>query len=754
MEFYAHSGEREDHKDWQLLAEHCNKVGNIAAENAKYFNSQVIAECIGKLHDLGKYSVVYQKRLHGGKRIDHSTAGARIAVETWGKANPVAKLMAYCIAGHHAGLANGIEEGENRSTLQSRLALEFGRDIPEPDMAWTQELSLPERLPFPPLSPAKKEALYGFQFAFFIRMLYSCLVDADFLDTEAFYSQWDKKPPRRGEYPALSTLQTALHVHLKELEAKARKKHPGPLNTLRSSILKTCRQKAITLSPGLFTLTVPTGGGKTLTSMAFSLEHALQHKLRRVIYVIPFTSIIEQNAQEFRKAFGEWGNDAVLEHHSSFDNAYCRDETSRDKLRLAQENWDYPVIVTTAVQFFESLFSDRSSRCRKLHNITGSVIILDEAQVLPLPLLRPIMAAIDELARNYQCSIVLCTATQPALLEEKGFHNGLTEVRELAPNPEQLFQKLQRVTIKHIGLQTDEQLCQHIREKEQVLIIVNNRRHARFLYDAVKDLDGTFLLTTLLCAKHRSIVLEKIRYRLKEGKPCRVLSTSLIEAGVDVDFPCVMRAEAGLDSIAQAAGRCNREGSRSPGQSEVLVFTPEEQWKSPPELSAMAAAMREVVRSHKDDLLSPQAIERYFSQVYWQQGGDLDRKQLLRLHAAGATSLDFSFQTIARLFQMIESHLIPVIVEYDEKAKKLVESLRYAEKTGGLARELQPYTVQIPQKALEELHSCRRVEVINKDALGQQFYAIIGRNFSSLYDKNAGLSWDNPAFLSSESLVL
>ncbi len=283
-------------------------------------------------------------------------------------------------------------------------------------------------------------------------MLYSCLVDADFLDTEAFYSQMDGVLPLRRKYPSLSELQTALNANLKKLVEKAREKNPGRLNTIRSNILETCRQKAVALSPGLFTLTVPTGGGKTFASMAFALGHALRNDLRRVIYVIPFTSIIEQNAQVFRKAFGELGQAAVLEHHSSFDDTSFKEQTTKDKLRLPQENWDYPVIVTTAVQFFESLFADRSSRCRKLHNIAGSVIILDEAQVLPLPLLRPIMAAIDELARNYQCSIVLCSATQPALLEEKRFYNGFTNVRELAPQPEQIFEDLKRVTIKYIGL--------------------------------------------------------------------------------------------------------------------------------------------------------------------------------------------------------------------------------------------------------------------------------------------------------------
>ena len=342
--------------------------------------------------------------------------------------------------------------------------------------------------------------------------------------------------------------------------------------------------------------------------MAFALEHAKRHGMRRVIYVIPFTSIIEQNAAEFRKAFGELGEQAVLEHHSTFDDGKLQNEATKDKLRLASENWDALIVVTTAVQFFESLFTDRSSRCRKLHNIAGSVIILDEAQMLPLNLLLPIMQAIKELAQNYHCSVVMCTATQPAVQAENGFYRGFENVREIAPKPTALFDKLRRTTVQHIGTQTDADLLAKLCEHPQMLIIVNNRRHARSLYDQAKHLDGTFHLTTLMCAKHRSQKLDEIRGRLKNGEPCRVIATSLIEAGVDVDFPLVMRAEAGLDSIAQAAGRCNREGKRPSENSFVWIFTPEDKWKAPPELAAQAAVMRLTADSFSDNLI-PQIFD-------------------------------------------------------------------------------------------------------------------------------------------------
>ena len=248
------------------------------------------------------------------------------------------------------------------------------------------------------------------------------------------------------------------------------------------------------------------------------------------------------------------------------------------------ENWDAPIVVTTAVQFFESLFAAKPSQCRKLHRIAGSVVVLDEAQTMPLKLLRPCVAAIDELARNYRASVVLCTATQPALTAP-AFEGGLAEVRELAPDPEQLFKQLERVRVRHLGALDDEALAEHMRSRDQVLCIVNNRRHARAVYQAMADLPGARHLTTLMCARHRSEVLAEVRQLLKDGKPCRLVSTSLIEAGVDVDFPTVLRAEAGLDSIAQAAGRCNREGRSERESSEVLVFLPENpDWAPPPSL--------------------------------------------------------------------------------------------------------------------------------------------------------------------------
>ena len=756
--YYAHSAQDEfgnllPYEHWQTLQSHSVNVGEMAAEFAQVFGAQKIACQTGRLHDLGKYSEAFNRRLHGGPSVDHATAGAKIAVERWG--NVIGKLMAFCIAGHHAGLANGSGEGDNRRTLKQRLALQFGADIPALDNLWQQEIKLPKNLSAPPL---KADAHHPFfSYAFFTRMLYSCLVDADYLDTEAFYLNLENKASERGGYPDLNALQHNFNQFINAFrrriaqapEQTEAEKRNAALNRLRSEILDHAVEQAAQ-PQGLFTLTVPTGGGKTFTSMAFALEHAKRHGMRRVIYVIPFTSIIEQNAAEFRKAFGELGEQAVLEHHSTFDDGKLQNEATKDKLRLASENWDAPIVVTTAVQFFESLFADRSSRCRKLHNIAGSVIILDEAQMLPLNLLLPIMQAIKELAQNYRCSVVMCTATQPAVQAENGFYRGFENVREIAPKPTALFDKLRRTTVQHIGTQTDADLLAKLGEHPQMLVIVNNRRHARSLYDQAKYLEGTFHLTTLMCAKHRSQKLDEIRGRLKNGKPCRVIATSLIEAGVDVDFPLVMRAEAGLDSVAQAAGRCNREGKRPSENSFVWIFAPEEQWKAPPELAAQAAVMRLTADSFSDDLLSTQAVAAYFAELYQLKGSELDNKKILKMHNDAGQSLDFPFQTIADKFRMIESHMQPLIIPFDVDAENLISSLHHADHIGGLLRKLQPYTVQIPEKALAALYKAGRIEPINEKNFGKQFYTLIGLD---LYDDVAGLSWEDTAFLKGESLV-
>lgn len=360
------------------------------------------------------------------------------------------------------------------------------------------------------------------------------------------------------------------------------------------------------------------------------------------------------------------------------------------------------------------------------------------------------MAAIEELALNYGCSIVLCTATQPALSNDD-FHNGFSGVREIAPDPKALFEQLRRTQIETLGEQADDQLVAHLRNHKQVLMIVNNRRHARLLFDAIENEAGAFHLTTAMCAEHRSEKLKEIRSRLLNSLPCRLVATSLIEAGVDVDFPVVYRAEAGLDSIAQAAGRCNREGRRPLEDSRVFVFQSTE-WSAPPELGQLAAPMRSILRKYEGDVLGPVAIKDYFQQVYFSKGNELDHHKILTSHA-DTEDCDFAFQDIAEAFRMIDSHMLPIIVPFGDNATALLSELHKLPEhvsVSSLAQKLQRYVVQIPETAFAGMLKVGAIAPIQPDRFGGQFYELVAE---SLYSLRAGLNFSDPTALAAEATV-
>jgi CRISPR-associated endonuclease/helicase Cas3 len=498
---------------------------------------------------------------------------------------------------------------------------------------------------------------------------------------------------------------------------------------------------------GLFTLTVPTGGGKTLASLAFALDHAKRHDLDRIVYAIPFTSIIDQTASIFREVLGD---EVVLEHHASIDESHIEGREARDKLRLAMEDWAAPVVVTTNVQLFESLHSNRPSRCRQLHSLARSVIVLDEAQTIPLPLLRPCLAAIDELARNYGASLVLCTATQPAVAKPQ-FEGGLAlgPERELAPDPMRLHRELKRVRVVHIGDKTDTDLVEALAAAPQGLVVVNSRAHALSLFRSAvaAGLDGMVHLTTRQYAAHRREILEEVRRRLSEGEPCRLVATSLVEAGVDLDFPAVWRAEAGLDQIAQAAGRCNREGQRAPQESLVGVFRATEH-EPPREIAQLAGDMGRAVRRH-EDILSPAAMQDYFAEVYWRKGPALDRKNVLKAFAMSAGEPSFEYRRVAEDFRMIESGLAPVIVAREAKAREALAALRAGASAGSVARRVQPFIVQVPPKARDLLLTNGHVRFV--DGERGEFAELVT---DSLYRDDVGLLWEDAEYLASENSIV
>jgi CRISPR-associated endonuclease/helicase Cas3 len=703
-EIYAHSLPDEPLKKWERLSDHLTAVATRAAEFASIFGFGEIARLAGRLHDAGKLSPEFQayirnERVSGG---DHSTAGASIAWKGYAKHPPFATALAAIIAAHHAGLANGAD-------LRNRL-----REAGNPPPDWPDVVgALPPVSALVPTQQGIPSEVPGFAECFLTRMLFSCLVDADFLETERFYVEAEGNAVQRGHHAPLEVLRDRLRAHMAKTCARA---EASSLNTLRAEILSHTVAKA-TLAPGLFTLTVPTGGGKTLASLSFALDHAVQHGLRRVIYVIPYTSIIEQTASVFRGALD--APDDILEHHASFDwdrtaNSSRDDEGPNGlaKLRRAAENWDVPIVVTTAVQFFESLFANRTSRCRKLHNIAGSVVIFDEAQTLPIPLLLPCLAALDELARNYHVSAVLCTATQPAIRKTDGLKAGLDidAERELAPNPQRLYTALKRVAVERMPEPiTDQVIAGRFAEQPQMLCIVNSRKHAQVLFSAVQELPGATHLTTLMCPRHRRKVLEEVRRRLKQGAPVRLVATSLIEAGVDVDFPEVWRAAAGLESIAQAAGRCNREGKLTAGR--VVVFDAAEQ-KPPHEMMQRWQAAEAVFRHHPaDDLLGLDAVRTYFRELYWVKGDDAldaamvqDRRGILPAIKERAGTRDFPFVSIAQAFRMIDEVMQPVIVPWredndDQEAESLLARIAVQDRPSSAdLRKLQQYIVPIPER--------------------------------------------------------
>lgn len=741
---YAHSTGDSCRGDWQTLPDHLEAVAGLAALMAASFGMPGAARLSGHYHDIGKATEGFDRRLRGGPSVEHSLAGAYLVRKrNWvGPEKLMADLIAYAVAGHHAGLPDWAGDG---SSLHARLA-EFDPDGLDP--AWTSYL--PNDVDTVGLVKKLKQTDQpGFSFAMLGRMLFSCLADADFQDTEQFYARVEGLTIDRA-WPRLADL---LPGFISGFDAymtnKTKAAADNPVNRLRAEVLAHVRAKASD-PQGLFTLTVPTGGGKTLTSLAFALEHARAHGLDRIIYAIPFTSVIDQTADIFRDVLGD---EHVLEHHSALDEEELKSRADRDKLKLARENWDAPVVVTTNVQLFESLFSHRPSRCRKLHNIARSVIVLDEAQTLPRPFLIPIMRAINELANNYGTSVVLCTATQPALGDDHFPKHGLPLAgRELAPDPEELSQRLRRVRLELAGEMDNDALVSALADRPQALVIVNSRAHALDLFTQACEagLKGAIHLTTRQYAVHRRRILADVRHRLKHDLPCRLIATSLVEAGVDLDFPCAFRAEAGLDQIAQAAGRVNREGCRDPNSSIVTVFKPVG-YSVPREIKGLIGDFNRI-KDKYGDLLSTAAITDYFREVFWRLGDNLDRENILDGCRADPTGVYCAYRTIGENFRMIESGLLPVIVATELEAKAALDRLGIETiPSGALARELQSYVVQVPPKARGLLMAAGHVRLEHEALRGDQFAVL--RN-ADLYKTEIGLLWEDAEYLSAEGSIL
>lgn len=665
-----------------------------AKEFGSSFNNGDFAYICGLLHDIGKYSEEFQDKIknNSNRRVDHSTAGA---IEVNKMNELTGKLMAYCIAGHHGGLPDGGNKSDTatESTLIGRLKriekvpdyLNFKKEIKE-------DLFLGN---LPNIKPINKG---GFSLAFFIRMIYSCLVDSDFLDTEKFmnYDSID----RTFSYD-FGHFKELLNIYIGNFKQKERK-----INLKRSEILNNCIEKSC-LDKGLFTLTVPTGGGKTVSSLAFAISHAIKHNMSRVIYVIPYTSIIEQNAKIFKNILGQAN---ILEHHSNFD-FNNNEDLLFNKLRLASENWDIPIIVTTNVQFFESLFSNKPSKCRKLHNIANSVIIFDEAQMIPIEYLTPCIMAITELVVSYNSTCVLCSATQPSL---KSRFPKEVHISELCEKTDSLYNFFRRTKVINKGRLDLIKLSNEFNNCKQVLCIVNSKKHALSIYSELKG-EGVFHLSTRMCPYHRTKMINEIKLRLEKDLTCKVISTQLIEAGVDVDFPTVYRELAGIDSIVQAAGRCNREGKLEIGY--VYIFEPESLYTKnmPTSIKRPIEVSKNVLRRY-EDIISPEAIKSYFDELYSFEGKEgLDIKNIYDDMERGAINcnFNFNFKQISEKFKLIEDITIPVIVGYDKKAKTIIEKLRYMEKNKSILRAVQTYTVNVYSQEFDKMQGANLIEIVD-----------------------------------------
>lgn len=687
----------------QTVEEHLRGTAKRAATFADDFGAGAYGNLAGIAHDIGKYTPGFQKRLYGGPKVDHSSAGA---VEC---ARINAPLTGCCVVGHHGGLPDfgSPTDSENDITYIGRIKKALCNRTNE-SVAWNGVL--PSVLPEPDFSQNR------FAQSLWCRMLYSCLVDADFLDTEAFMQG---TPTARGAHSTMHSLLERFLLYVKQW------KNPSTeLNRIRCDILKSCIEMGET-KKGIFSLTVPTGGGKTVASLAFALHHAVRHHMKRVIYVIPYTSIIEQNAEVFRKILG---TENVVEHHSEAETNETEDcSSSKASQALATENWDAPVIVTTAVQFFESLYSSKPSKCRKLHNIANSVIIFDEAQMIPAHHLRPCVAAIANLVAHFHASAVLCTATQPVLGDLFKEYAQALHIREICPNTNHLFSVLQRVVYRNAGMLSTDVLCDELATQSQVLCIVNTRKKAQEIYHKLPP-DGSFHLSTLMYPKHRQEELAVIRKRLQSGAPCRVISTSLIEAGVDVDFPVVYRELSGLDSIVQAAGRCNREGKRSVSESAVTVF--ETDAAAPRLLKINIGAAREALASF-DDPSSPQAIERYFSSYRSLIGNGIDKSGAVQYLTNGISGCLLPFRTVSENFRMIDSNTKTVYIPCTE-SQSLIDEIISGSASRYTYRAVGGYGVNIYEHHYRALLEAGDIIAIDDT------HAYLAN--ASLYDPNTGLS--------------
>ncbi len=682
---------------WHILNHHLRSVAHATQSSSVRIGAGQLGFYAGLWHDLGKYNPAFQSYLEQCHRAStqgsspprrsqpHAIYGAVLATH-------VCPPLAALIYGHHSGipslgdlknkLAEKRQDTSWQTVYQSVLQKAEQDGIPlHPSPDWKQELERLDRDPF--------------RFELFSRFLFSALVDADYLDTEAHFDS--EKAQQRGDYPTIPALWQSFQQERQDFLDKVDPiSAHSPVNRVRAEVYQACVDAAHR-DPGVYRLAVPTGGGKTRSGLAFGLGHALVHQMDRVILAIPYTSIIEQTAEVYRQILGA---EAVLEHHSAVRDPIAQNQDKQEQLdegalrfqaqaRLATQNWDAPLIVTTTVQLFESLLANRPSQCRKLHNIVNSVIILDEVQTLPLGLLDPILNVLRELVQSYHVTVVLCTATQPALEGNSYYLRGLDNVQDII-SPERAkdhYRQLNRVYFEMPPQSWSwSDLAADLCEQRQALAVLNTRKDALAVLEALGSQDGLFHLSTLLCGQHRRQVLSEVRERLKAGDPCCLVSTQVVEAGVDLDFPAVYRALGPLDRIVQAAGRCNREGTQS-DLGRVVIFEPQEGGMPKGEYESAVEHTKQLLKHINLNLSDPDLFQDYFQRLY--QTVELDKYGIQALRQKQ------DYPEVARRFRLIPEGSQPVVVNYDAGCEQIVQRIRRRGLFSGDHRALQPYLVNL-----------------------------------------------------------
>mgnify|MGYP000967208241 CR=1 FL=1 len=694
MIYYAKSPNPQGYQ--QTVKEHLLAVAELAQKFGTPMGLATAAELAGQTHDFGKYSQAFQEVLSGTRiGIDHAMGGA-CYLEAVYRGSVGARPVIEAVNGHHNGL---VAYDEIRSELHAvadprkRPCGNGGKTPAIEDKEQLQAANAAFRKDFPSFKPPMLSAppIAELESMLYTRMLFSCLVDADYtasaLNDDSTYL--DRAENNSFDPQALLKKLTEYRDGIRQSSTADRS-----LNTYRDRVFEQCGKMG-NEPEGLYTLTAPTGTGKTLALLHFALRHCLKHGKQRIIMVLPFLTLAEQSAEVYSKIIP----DVLIDHSQS--------DLPEDAWELAAR-WSAPVIITTSVRFFESLFSDQPAACRKLHNIADSVIIFDEAQTLPGDYLAPCVSAIAQLIQHYHSTAVLCTATQPAL--EPLFRRFAPELhpQEITPDAARLYEVLRRTTLQDLGTLPQEEFAARLANHPQVLCVVNRRKTAQQLYAALPA-EGSYCLTTLLCAADRRRQLDAIRQRLKEGLPCRVVSTSLIEAGVDVDFPVAYREQCGLDSLLQTAGRCNREGRRGAEESIVYRFRLDE--CSTPQMLRQNVSALDYTARHQDTLDTPRAIQLYFNELSDLRGPDaVDKHGILDAFLRGIRGCQFPFAQVAEEFRLIENAARTVYLPVGEGAA-LCEQLRSGHVTRTLLRKLGVYSVSCYKDQFDKLDAAGALEL-------------------------------------------